>query len=135
MTAAGYSGTPLAQKLGIKAGSTVLLDGAPAGFDLADAPPDATVLRRAGSGPYDVIVCFCTQLDRLRRRWPALHSRTTAAGGLWVAWPKRASGVATDLSDNVVRDFVLSTGRVDVKICAVDEVWSAMKNVVRLVDR
>jgi hypothetical protein len=133
--AAGYSGTPLAAKLGIKAGSTVLLDGAPAGFELDELPPDVTVQRRVGSRPYDVIVCFCPDLERLERRWAVLHSRTTVAGGLWVAWPKRASGVATDLTDNVVRDFVLRSGRVDVKVCAIDAIWSGMKNVVRVSDR
>jgi hypothetical protein len=64
-----------------------------------------------------------------------LHPRTTAAGALWVAWPKRASGLTTDLDENVVRDFALAHGRVDVKVCAIDEVWSGLKHVIRKADR
>ena len=132
---AGYSGTALAAKLGINVGSLVLLDGAPAAFDLGPLPDGVTVHRRAGGRPYDVIVCFCPDLATLRRRWPVLHARTTQAGSIWVAWPKRASGVPTDLTDNVVREHVLGNGRVDVKVCAIDEVWSGVKNVIRVSDR
>jgi hypothetical protein len=134
-TSSGYSGTPLARKLGVAAGSSVLLDGAPAGFDLGDLPDDVTVRRRAGAGPYDVIVCFCPVMERLVARWPALHGLTTPAGSLWIAWPKRSSGVATDLDENVIRDYALTHGRVDVKVCAVDEVWSGLKHVIRKGDR
>jgi hypothetical protein len=132
---AGYSGTPLPRKLGIAAGARVLLDGAPDGFGLGELPAGVIVHRRAGSGPYDVIICFCPDAARLRARWPALHARTTTAGALWIAWPKRASGVPTDLDENAIREHVLAGGRVDVKVCAVDEVWSGLKNVVRKVDR
>jgi hypothetical protein len=131
----GYSGTPLAAKLGIKPGSSVLLDGAPGGFDLGALPDDVTVHRRPGSRAYPVIVCFCPDRERLLRRWPALHPLTTVAGALWIAWPKRASGIPTDLGDQAVRDHALTNGRVDVKICAIDTVWSGMKNVIRLADR
>jgi hypothetical protein len=130
---AGYSGTPLARKLGVTAGSMVLLDGAPDAFTL-DAE-QAEVKRRAGTGPYDVIVCFCTTAERLAARWAALHPKTTPAGALWIAWPKRASGVPTDLNENVVRDFALAHGRVDVKVCAIDDVWSGLKHVIRVADR
>jgi hypothetical protein len=132
---AAYSGTPLARKLGVVSGTTVLLDGAPAAFTLGDLPPDVTVHRRPGRVPYDVILCFCPDVARLRSRWPALHARTTRAGGLWIAWPKRSSGVPTDLDENVVRDHALAHGRVDVKVCAVDETWSGLKHVIRLADR
>ena len=132
---AGYSGTPLARKLGIAAGYRVLLDGAPDAFALDGLPDGVALARRPGPGPYDVIVCFCPDAGRLRRRWPVLHSRTTSAGALWIAWPKRASGVPTDLDENVVRGYALAHGRVDVKVCAVDDVWSGLKNVVRKVDR
>jgi hypothetical protein len=132
---AGYSGTVLHRKLGIKDGSRVLLDGAPAGFDLGDLPGEVTVHRRAGASSYDVVLCFCPDAARLRTRWPALHGRTTPAGALWVAWPKRASGVRTDLDENLVRDHALANGRVDVKVCAIDDVWSGLKNVIRTVDR
>jgi hypothetical protein len=130
----GYSGTPLATKLGIKPGDTVLLDGAPPDFDLG-LPEGSRVVRRSGPGPYPVIVAFCPDLARLRRRWPVLHELTTSAGALWVAWPKRASGMPTDLDENVVREHALAHGRVDVKVCAIDTVWSGLKNVVRVADR
>jgi hypothetical protein len=84
---------------------------------------------------YDVGVLFVTDLARLRQRWAVLHERVTPAGRLWVAWPKRASGVATDLSDGVVREHGLAHGRVDVKVCAIDATWSALAFVVRLEDR
>lgn len=131
---AGYSGTPLARKLGIGPGSRVLLDGAPSGL-LLDAPVGATLARRAGPGQYDVVVCFCPDRARLGRRWPVLHALTTPAGALWIGWPKRSSGVPTDLDENQVRDFALTHGRVDVKVCAIDEVWSGLKHVIRVADR
>jgi hypothetical protein len=132
---AGYSGTALPRKLGITDGSRVLLDGAPDGFDLGGLPGAVTVHRRAGAGPYDVVLCFCPDAARLRTRWPALHGRTTPAGALWVAWPKRASGVRTDLDENLIREHALANGRVDVKVCAIDDVWSGLKNVIRTADR
>jgi hypothetical protein len=132
---AGYSGTPLATKLGIKRDTFVLLDGAPFGFDLGDLPHGARVQRRPGTEPYQVIVCFCPDRARLLRRWPVLHPLTTTAGALWIAWPKRASGVPTDLDENFVRDHALTHGRVDVKVAAIDDVWSGLKHVVRTSDR
>lgn len=132
---AGYSGTPLAKKLGIDAGSMVLLDGAPPAFDLGPVPAGAMVHRRLSAGPFDVIVCFCPTSARLLARWPVLHRLTTPAGALWIAWPKRSAKVITDLSENVVRDYALRHGRVDVKVCAVDDVWSGLKHVIRKADR
>jgi hypothetical protein len=132
---AGYSGTPLVRKLGIADEARVLLDGAPAGFTLDGLPPGAEVGTRLGPGPYDVVLCFCPDLARLAKRWPVLHARTTPAGSLWIAWPKRSSGLATDLDENVVRDFALGHGRVDVKVCAIDEVWSGLKHVIRKGER
>ena len=132
---AGYSGTPLARKLGIVPGSRVLLDGDPATFALGETPPGVTVHRRPGPGRYDVILCFCPSAARLETRWPALHQRTTPAGALWIAWPKRSSGVATDLDENAVRAHALAHGRVDVKVAAIDDTWSGLKNVIRLADR
>ncbi|HEY3009670.1 MAG TPA: DUF3052 domain-containing protein [Micromonosporaceae bacterium] len=131
----GYSGTPLATKLGIGEGAAVLLDGAPPGFVLDPLPAGVRVGRRARSGPYDVILCFCPDLARLTTRWPVLHRRTTPAGALWVAWPKRSSGIATDLDENVVREYALAHGRVDVKVCAIDDVWSGLKHVIRKAER
>ncbi|MEJ3743984.1 DUF3052 domain-containing protein [Actinomycetes bacterium KLBMP 9797] len=124
---AGYSGTPLVRKLGIGTGSRVLLDGAPDGFALDGVPP--------GREPYDVILCFCPDFARLAARWPALHPLTTPAGALWIAWPKRSSGLATDLNENAVREYALAHGRVDVKVCAIDDVWSGLKHVIRKTDR
>lgn len=131
----GYSGTPLPRKLGIVIGSRVLLDGAPAGFALQPLPAEVSVRARASAGPYDVIVCFTPNLRRLRRRFAPLARRLTAAGALWICWPKQASGLPTDLDENAVRDFGLGEGLVDVKVCAVDVVWSGLKFVVRLRDR
>jgi hypothetical protein len=132
---AGYFGTPLARKLGIGDASTVLVDGAPPGFALGPVPPGVRIHRRATAGAYDVILCFCPDLARLAGRWPALHVRTTSAGALWIAWPKRASGMATDLDENVIREYALAHGRVDVKVCAVDDVWSGLKHVIRKAER
>jgi hypothetical protein len=143
---AGYSGTPLVRKLGVSAGSSVLLDGAPREFTLDDLPDGARLARRAGKGPYDIIVAFCPSYAQLVSRWPVLHPLTTQAGALWIAWPKRirsrsqaspqrSSGVPTDLDENVVRDFALTHGRVDVKVCAIDDTWSGLKHVIRKADR
>jgi hypothetical protein len=128
---AGYSGTPLPRKLGAKPGSRVLVDGAPAGFALEGIE----VHQRAGSAPYDVVLLFAPRVARLTRRWDALSGRLTVAGRLWVCWPKRSSGLQTDLSENDVRDYGLARGLVDVKICAIDETWSGLAFVRRLKDR
>jgi hypothetical protein len=125
---AGYSGTPLPAKLGVKPGSRVLLDGAP-----DDVPVDGH--RRPGAGPYDVVLLFAPDAARLHARWPALVPRLTTAGRLWVCWPKKSSGVPTDLTENVVRDFGLAQGLVDVKVCAIDATWSGLAFVRRLADR
>ena len=136
---AGYSGTPLARKLGIREGHRVLLAGAPAGFDLGDLPAldlhAVEVQRRAGATPYDVILAFTPDQRTLDRRFPALTPRLVSNGGLWIAWPKRSSGVPTDLDENLVRDVGLAAGMVDNKVCAVDETWSGLRFVVRLRDR
>jgi hypothetical protein len=132
----GYSGTPLARKLGIAPSASVLLDGAPTDFTIPDLPDQVEVRRRvAVRNPYDVILCFCPSTVRLVARWPVLHPLTTPAGALWIAWPKRSSGRPTDLDENVVREFALANGRVDVKVCAIDEVWSGLKHVIRKADR
>jgi hypothetical protein len=130
----GYSGTPLSRKLGIKPGARVALVGAPEGFALADLPEDVTV-RSTVRGPLDVIVAFFVSRRALERRLPVLVGALDVAGGLWIAWPKRASGVETDLSDGAVRSLGLEAGLVDNKVCAIDEVWSALRLVYRLRDR
>jgi hypothetical protein len=130
----GYSGQPLAAKLGVRDGSRVLLVGAPAGFDLA-APAGAVVRSRPGGPPYDVVLAFCPDRAALRRRFAAQLPRLTTAGALWVAWPKRSGGLASDLDENVVRAHGLEVGLVDVKVAAVDATWSGLKFVRRLADR
>jgi hypothetical protein len=132
---AGYSGTPLHRKLGVKPGSRVLLAAAPPEFALDAIPPEAVVHTRAAGSSYDVVLVFCPDRKRLEQRFEKLAERTTTAGALWVAWPKRASGVGTDLDENVVRDVGLSVGLVDVKVIAIDDTWSGLKFVRRLRDR
>jgi len=126
---AGYSGTPLPQKLGIKDGARVRLGGAPEGF----AAGIGVVPRVRGEA--DVIVLFVRSQKELAREFPRLRKSLHRAGGLWVAWPKKASGVATDLTENAIRDLGLSHGLVDNKVCAIDETWSGLRFVVRLKDR
>lgn len=135
MTTAGYSGTPLPAKLGLRPGSRVLVDGAPADVPLDPLPAGVTVHRRPGGEPYDVVLLFAADSGRLHARWPALLARLTTAGRLWVCWPKKSSGVSTDLTDGVVREFGLAQGLVDVKVCAVDATWSGLAFVRRLRDR
>jgi hypothetical protein len=134
---AGYSGTPLPGKLGIKAGARLALIGAPEGFDstLGSLPDGVTVGRRVGRRPHDVIVAFFSRRALLERRLPELAASLDPSGGLWIAWPKRASGVPTDVTEDVVRALGLATGLVDNKVCAIDEVWSGLRLVYRLRDR
>ncbi len=133
---AGYSGTPLAQKLGIKSGGRVALVRAPEGFERALAPlPDGVLLRTQARGAHDVVVFFATRRAELERRFDALARSVHPNGGLWIAWPKRTAGVATDLTENVVRDVGLGNGLVDNKVCAVDDTWSGLRFVYRVKDR
>jgi hypothetical protein len=134
---AGYSGTPLVQKLGIKPYARLGLIAAPEDFDatLGAMPPGVRIRRRLGGEPFDVIVAFHTRQSALGRRLPALAEALDPAGGLWIAWPKRASSVPSDLTDVVVRDLGLAAGLVDNKVCAIDHVWSGLRLVVRLRDR
>jgi hypothetical protein len=131
----GYSGKPLAAKLGIKSGQAVALDNAPADFVIEGLPADVRPISRLGRAEYDLILAFCPDRARLARRLPALLERTTSAGMIWIAWPKRSSGVPSDLDENGVRDLALPLGVVDVKVCAVDATWSGLKLVRRLANR
>ena len=138
MTAAGYSGTPLPKKLGIKPGHRVLLDGAPDRLEeelLVPLPDDVVLQRRAGRAAYDVIVAFRPDTASYVRHLARDIGRTTTNGSLWIAWPKKASGVVTDLTEDVVRREALAAGVVDVKVCAIDATWSGLKLVRRLADR
>lgn len=132
MAIAGYSGTPLPQKLGIKPAHRVALLGAPKGFDLGVLPTDTVVQRRLpGKSLFDVLVVFVTTKHDLVARVADCRPRMQQAAGLWIAWPKRASGVATELTENIVRDIVLPTGLVDNKVCAIDDTWSGLRLVIR----
>jgi hypothetical protein len=152
---AGYSGTPLPKKLGIKRGARVGLAGAPDGFGAlleplpdgagveagaapaADAPAASAagaVLPGAvlpGTGPFDVIVFFTVEQAELAGRLSELRARMAPAAGLWIAWPKRASRVPTDMTEDVIREIALPTGLVDNKVCAIDPVWSGLRLVIR----
>jgi hypothetical protein len=131
--AAGYSETPLAKKLGIAEGATLALLTAPSGWAI-DLPPDVVVKRRAG-GHVDVVVGFFTRAAALEERLDALGAMIFPAGGLWIAWPKKASGMATDLGDHAVRAAALLRGLVDNKVCALDATWSALRLVWRRENR
>ena len=133
---AGYSQRPLADKLGIKPGHVVELLTPPRGFRAALATPsDVTLRGRPGAGEVDVAVLFCPAAADLDARLAGLQRRVAQDGMIWVAWPKRASGVVTDLTEDVVRARGLATGWVDVKVCAIDETWSGLKLVRWLKDR
>ena len=127
---AGYSGTPLEQKLGIKPGHVVAVLNAPDGFSL-DVETRADLRRKR----YDVILFFAKRASELRGRFEALRAKLDDAGGLWIAWPKKSSGVLTDLDFDAVQNTGLGHGLVDNKICAVDDTWSGLRFVVRLKDR
>jgi hypothetical protein len=127
---AGYSGTPLPKKLGIGPDDDLALLGAPDGFSLDDLPPGVETRRRA-QGRFDVVVSFHTRRADLAQRFPVLMRVLSADGGLWVAWPKRASGVPTDITEDVVREVALPRGMVDNKVCAIDDTWSGLRLVLR----
>jgi hypothetical protein len=133
---AGYSGTPLAKKLGIKAGDRVALLNAPAGFveELGPLPEGASVVPRLRP-PLNLILFFAANMKELAEEFARLKARLVPEGMLWVAWPKKSSGVATDLSFEGVQRFGLESGLVDTKVCAIDEVWSGLRFVIRLKDR
>jgi hypothetical protein len=132
---AGYSGKPLAAKLGIKDGFRIGIVNEPDGIrrDLGDL--SAVTLSARLQSPLDLILFFVTSQSELKKGFSKLASKLAPAGMLWVAWPKKASSVPTDLSDNSVREIGLAAGLVDVKVCAVDETWSGLKFVIRLKDR
>jgi hypothetical protein len=129
---AGYSGTPLPKKFGIGEGSSVALISAPPGV-IDDLPTGARVKRQA-RGKADVVVAFFVERAEFARRIESLATMIFPAGGLWVAWPKRASGLDTTMNENVVREIALPLGLVDNKVCAIDDTWSGLRVVWR-VDR
>jgi len=138
---AGYSGTPLVRKIGIKDDHVVLLDGAPVDLELGETG-GAQLVRRLPRAA-DVTLTFHTSLAALTKRLPTLFERTSTAGMVWVCWPKKAAqrstrnpgGLISDLDENLVRDLGLELGFVDVKVAAIDDTWSGLKFVRRLADR
>ena len=128
---AGYSGTPLPKKLGVKPGSRVLLVGAPPEL----APGLVGEGEAVTEGPADVIVAFHTERPAFERALAHLRAQMEPASGLWIAWPKRASKVPTDMTEDVVREVALPTGLVDNKVCAIDATWSGLRLVIRVEHR
>jgi hypothetical protein len=134
---AGYSGTPLPKKLGIKEGHRLTLLGAPADFldTLGELPPGVQIAKKIGKAPSDVIVAFVKSKADFLAVFPKAQDNLQKTGGLWFAWPKKSSGVKTDLTEDVIRDHALAAGLVDNKVCAIDETWSGLRIVVRVKDR
>lgn len=133
---AGYSGIPLVKKIGIKSGDRLLFSNEPPTFrkSLGELPEQTTIVKTA-KGPVDVAVVFSDRQSHLEKNFRAVAKTLSQNGMLWIGWPKKSSGVATDLNENVVRDIGLANGLVDTKVCAIDETWSGLKFVIRLKDR
>lgn len=135
-TSAGYSGTPLAKKLGIKPGSILRLINQPVHyFELfADLPENLRIVSDPAASK-DLIHFFTRTYDELNLLLPQLKGEIKSAGAIWVSWPKKSSGVQTDMTEDRIRDLALSIGLVDIKVCAVDEIWSGLKLVIPVKDR
>jgi hypothetical protein len=129
----GYSGTPLPQKLGIKSGMSIAILEAPPEIEsiLGELPDRVTISHRL-TGHRDLVLIFITRQADLASRLPGLINAIAPNGMIWVAWPKRASKIETDMTEDVIREIVLpASGLVDVKVCAIDQVWSGLKLVIR----
>lgn len=128
MKTAGYSGTPLLSRLGVKEGSGLALMNAPVGFSKwLPALPDGASVSERGAGEADVIVLFVMSSKELKSFPVAMKRMPTGSGMLWIAWPKKTSKIVTDLTENIVRDFGLALGLVDTKVCAIDDTWSGLR--------
>jgi hypothetical protein len=135
---AGYSGTPLVKKLGIKEGHRIRFINAPFEFDytLSELPRNIVVETDPNvQGPFDVVLFFVDNRAELLKCFPALARQLVPNGGLWIAWPKKSSGVDTDVTEDIIRTIGLGAGLVDNKVCAVDDMWSGLRFVIRLEDR
>jgi hypothetical protein len=133
---AGYSGTPLLQKLGIKPGTNVVVINGPENYRklLGKLPEGACLSDRLTTGP-NFVHFFTKQRDELQRKLPRLRAKLSDTGTLWVSWPKKTAGVPTDMTEDVIRDVALPLGLVDTKVCAVDEIWSGLKLMIRRENR
>jgi hypothetical protein len=128
---AGYSGKPITQKLGIKPGFCIFVSGAPKAYDeLVGGLPDGAKIVTRPKAPLDMVHLFATKAAGLKDKLESFREAIAPDGMIWVSWPKKSSGVATDLSDVVVRDTALPLGLVDIKVCAIDETWSGLKFVI-----
>lgn len=135
---AGYSGTPLPKKLGIKTNHRVALVNAPVGgvANLGDLPEGVTLQTgMPRNDQFDVLIWFVSKRADFEKRLLTIRQAMPPAAAIWIAWPKKASGVATDMTENVIREIALPTGLVDNKVCAIDETWSGLRLVLRLEHR
>lgn len=132
---AGYSGTPLVKKLGIKEDFNAAFVNAPPGFAAAIDLPDGVTVNSRSRQPYDFVLLFVTGRRELESKFPLYSVKLTPSAMFWISWPKKSSGVITDLTEDVVRAIGIANRMVDVKVCAIDEVWSGLKFVYRLKDR
>lgn len=136
MRAAGYSGTPLAKKLGYQPGLSVYVAGAPPHYDAMLAPlPDAVLFRKAPGTSLGLAHVFVRERKKLEAALPRLIKAIRPDGAIWVSWPKKSSGEKTDITEDTIRAVALPMGLVDVKVCAVDDVWSALRLVIRKTNR
>ena len=133
---AGYSGKPLVQKLGIKPGFCIFVDGLSVSYrDIVGELPDGVILAKTARAPLDMVHLFAAEAKGLAAKLRS-HRKAIAPGGMiWASWPKRASGVATDVTEALVRETALANGLVDIKICAVNDIWSGLKLVIPVKDR
>ena len=140
MPQAGYSGTPLVKKLGIKPGDTVALVNEPLAFprELVGLPPKVELVGADDNpkpGTLNVVILFLRSQAELKKLLPAMKTKIQQQGMIWTAWPKKASKLKTDLDENIIRDKGLSIGLVDIKVCAVNDIWSGLKFVIPVKDR
>lgn len=133
---AGYSGTPLPQKLGIKPGTTVVVINAPINYRklLGKLPSDVTFTNRTGANT-SFVHFFTTRRSELEKQLNSLRKKIAENGLVWISWPKKSAGLSTDITEDVIRDVALPLGFVDIKVCAVDETWSGLKLMIRRENR
>ncbi|WP_027553223.1 DUF3052 family protein [Bradyrhizobium sp. Cp5.3] len=133
---AGYSGKPLVQKLGIKPGFRIFVDGLPVAYgDIVGELPDGVQIARQAKAPLELVHLFATEAKGLAASLRRYRKAIAPDGMIWASWPKKTSGVATDVTETVVRETALASGLVDIKVCAVDDIWSALKLVIPVKDR